>query len=368
MFSVLHANWFGNKPIDIPLSRTQSPERIESGEQEKKANAGTSRGHLKWFFFFAILALTTIAGLDLYVRLRGQTSTIISENGDDSFRLDGSFPSSRMTGAPSTTPSENEDDSLRFDGSSLASRMKNAKEKLSNEEAMIRDVLGKHLSCISAKAVPGKDGSSPLDMDPKTGEIFVNVLVRFDNEKYDQFAKNVIKKLGSVAVRRETIKVEDRGGELCFGEGYDSPFPLFVVGRNLRIPTAEVLWFKGNYYDFVVKYIDVGYPAVGVFLRNRSGEIIAEGADCCYGKTEWNNAYRTSSVISCYDGYTFIAPSLMFNCGIGWTTPYVSYPKDGPATEMHLSISLGKFKNEELKDFGKLDIKLGHLKDDKFVE
>ncbi len=34
---------------------------------------------------------------------------------------------------------------------------------------------------------------------------------------------------------------------------------------------------------------------------------------------------------------------------------------------MHLRISLGKFTEEELKDAGKLDIKLGHLKDGKFV-
>ena len=353
-FSVLHANWFGNKAINIPLSKVQSPERAESGEQGDKAKTGTSKRQRKWFFLFAILALVAIAGIDLGVRSLVRTS-------------------------PPTQ--EEVDDSLQLDGSSLSSRMEKAQEKLSAEETMIRDILGQHLSCLSVKTVPGKNGSSPLDIAPKTGgggEIFINVLVSFDNEKYDEFAKKVINKLGPIAVRRKTIRGEKRDKDIEFKKDYendnDLPLPLFVVHRNPRIISAEVLWFDSEHSDLVKKYADIGYPAVGVFLKNKSGEIIAEGAECCFGETEYSNDYKTSSVMAYYQGYaqgyTCIAPSLLFSLGSSMSFLTVRYPKTVPPPEMPLRISLGKFTAEEIKKVGKMDImvRLGHLQDDKFVE
>ena len=145
-----------------------------------------------------------------------------------------------------------------------------------------------------------------------------------------------------------------------------------MTGRNLRIPTAEVLWFEGNHYDLVEKYIGVGNPAVGVFLRNKSGEIIAEGAEYCFGnmKTALGGIGRSSVMDHPMHTSLCIAPSLVFSPHPHHFAFRLYYPPDGPVTEMRLRISLGKFTEEELKNAGKLypDIKLGHLKDGKFVE
>ena len=355
--SILHAGWFGSKSVVIPLSRTQMPDGINTNNLQNGNHAPKSpRKKRGLFVLFVILAVIALAVADIGARFLFHAMADASHKGASHLE----------------TESSAEGDGLRINGSSLASRLTSAKEKLSREETMIRDVLAQHLSCILVKTVAGKDGSSPLDIDPKTGEVFINVLVRLDNEKYDQFAKQVVKKLESIAVQKETIKGKYRGdGYLDFNlERVDSgqPFPLVLTGRNLRIPTAEVLRFEGNHNDLVEKYINVGEPAVGVFLKNKSGGIIAEGARSCYGDYGDRNRDYKESVIACdYHSY-YIVPSLSFS--LRWAGCTLRYPDDGPVTEVRLRISLGKFSADELQGLGKMEIKikLGHIKDKKFVE
>ena len=51
--------------------------------------------------------------------------------------------------------------SVELDGESLWAQMVSAQDNLADAEAMIADVLAKHLACVVAEAVPGKTGKSP---------------------------------------------------------------------------------------------------------------------------------------------------------------------------------------------------------------
>ena len=53
-----------------------------------------------------------------------------------------------------------------------------------------------------AEPIPGKVGKSPIDIDPKTGEVFVNVRVRIDQAKYTQFANEVVEKITPMAIKK----------------------------------------------------------------------------------------------------------------------------------------------------------------------
>ena len=123
--SPLRADWFGNKSVIVPLSRTPTSEGVVAARPKSDAGSGTSGGHRKRFVLLALLAVVAIAGIDLGAR----------------------FLVRKTVRETSGTP-EVDGDTLRLDGSALASRMTSAKEKLSGDEAMIRDAIAEHLSCI----------------------------------------------------------------------------------------------------------------------------------------------------------------------------------------------------------------------------
>ena len=97
---------------------------------------------------------------------------------------------------------------VALDGADLFARITYAKDNLSDAEAMIKSVLAKHIGCVVAEAIPGKNGTSTIDVDPKNGEIFANVRVRIDQAKYVQFATEVVEKLGMMAeVKTEVMDI-----------------------------------------------------------------------------------------------------------------------------------------------------------------
>ena len=58
---------------------------------------------------------------------------------------------------------------IALDGADLFARMTAAKDNLADAEAMIKSVLAKHIDCVIAEPISGKNGKSPIDLDPKTG-------------------------------------------------------------------------------------------------------------------------------------------------------------------------------------------------------
>ena len=121
-----------------------------------------------------------------------------------------------------------------------------AKDNLADAEAMIKSVLAKHVDCVIAEAIPGKDGKSPIDLGPKTGELFVNVLVRIDQAKYTQFANEVVEKIGSMATRTMKFKPSDYKHDKDFSMRFwddraDCEGGWFIVMKSLKTGSSVAL-------------------------------------------------------------------------------------------------------------------------------
>lgn len=99
--------------------------------------------------------------------------------------------------------------SVALDGESLFARMASAQDNLADGEAMIQSVLARHAACVVAEAVPGENGHSPLDIDPKTGEVSANIRVRIDMAQYARFVQEVLDKLGPMATGKMRVTCKE---------------------------------------------------------------------------------------------------------------------------------------------------------------
>ena len=173
---------------------------------------------------------------------------------------------------------------IMLDGADLFARMTAAQDNLADAEAIIADVLAKHLACIVAEAVPGENGKFPLDLDPKTGEVFANVHVQIDMDKYRQFAKEVLDKLGTMA--NESLSLQGTGydnipypGQGCIylrHKLFDSdelvkrPYGLFVL-ENPKTAKTTLLFFDKNRWSAIRNGMDTGSVAGRITLTDSTG-------------------------------------------------------------------------------------------------
>lgn len=285
--------------------------------------------------------------------------------------------------------------SVEVDGESLWAQMVSAQENLADAEAMIKDVLSKHTACIVAETVPGKTGKSPLDLDPKSGEVFANVRVRIDPAKYGQFVQEVHQKLGKIADLTWTAAAKpDIGHEWTCRYVWskdvfpsDSPCGLLVL-ENPRMLKGSLFWFDENKWSVVEKAIDTGSIAIEVSILDKSGSEIGGGALRCDRRgidfsekpvfSIFSLPFRDSWIPNMKTGV--VAPWFGGSAQAGnmndpkhfgfWLRegPVGPYRKNPPPSETVLRIPLGKFSTDELKTAGKLDVKVGHMKDGQFEE
>lgn len=263
--------------------------------------------------------------------------------------------------------------SVAIDGESLWAQAVSAQDNLADAEAMIKDVLAKHITCVVAEPVPGKTGKSPLDYDPKTGEVFVNVRVRIDQAKYMQFVKEVLGKLGPMAERKLTYQARKREHKGPFPYYFAPPsFPgrllntknVFLVVENLRSLQTTTLIFDKNKFAVIESQCEPRM-ALQISLLDKSRDALStkihslthgEQNLSVLARTDRRIGYPCGCLPFCcgkfdYDGQLFDA--------FGWD----------PWTDRVLRIPLGTFTPDELKTAAKLDIKLGHVnKDGLFVE
>ena len=285
--------------------------------------------------------------------------------------------------------------SVELDGESLWAQMVSAQDNLADAEAMIADVLAKHTACVVAEAVPGKTGKSPLDLDPKTGEVVANVRVRIDPAKYGQFVRELHQKLAKIASLTWSATAKpDIGHEWtcrCVWSNdvfpSDSPCALLVL-ENPRMLKGSVFWFDENKWGVVEKAMDTGSIAIEVSILDKSGGEIGGGAMRCDRRgidfsekpcfslfslpfrDSWIPDLKTGVVAPWFGGYAQVGNMNDLQHFGFWLRegPVGSYQKCPPPTEVTLRIPLGKFTAEELKSAGKLDVKVGHMKDGSFVE
>ena len=257
---------------------------------------------------------------------------------------------------------------VALDGNDLFARMTAEKEKLSNAEAIIKSVFAKHDSFVVAETIPGENGKSPIDFNPKTGEVFANIRARIDKVKYEQFANEVVEKIGAI-IGTEKVKMKPdkmSGYKIEYSQsGYwGKTYSLFVM---TKVNNGQAVLFKKseksdtNIMDIICSNNPIetmGYLAVAVTLRNTLGEEIGE-------------AY-----VGLYDNYSSSACACMHELwGCFFVMPYFYISHSaidgqfyGAVNDKTFKVSMGKFTPEELKSVAKIELKVGHMKDRKFIE
>jgi hypothetical protein len=258
---------------------------------------------------------------------------------------------------------------ITLDGADLFARMTAAKDNLSDAEAMIKSVLAKHIDCVVAEPVPGKNGKSPIDLDPKTGEVVANVRVRIDQSKYTQFANEVVEKIGPMATKKIKLRsTADCGaykGDGIFDYEYRYRDYPFLIMTSLRTGSAIAYQFEKNILNIVLSNLDQGPLAVAVMLKDKQGSEMSES----YKKLRTYSNYEYLTLFTCSDDFGCIMPFYYAELNIvnGWTVQCVGEERKGRSVGT-FRISLGTFTPEELKSVGKLEIKVGHMKGDQFIE
>ena len=250
---------------------------------------------------------------------------------------------------------------VALDGADLFAQMTAAKENLADAETMIKAVLAKHISCVVAEPIPGENGKSPIDLDPKTGEVVVNVRVRIDQAKYTQFVDEVIKKIGSMA--QKSVKLRPNEGykpgrmDYTYSRTYD-----FLIMTSLKTGSAIAFQFDKNIFNAIQSCLDTGSIAVSATLYNAQGAEIADGnVVLCKHRCEGRRYYM--SLFACGDDYGGIMP--FYN---GFPTDRFGTTVDVGCSAGTYRISIGKFSPEELKSVGNLKIQVGHMKENQFSD
>ena len=282
--------------------------------------------------------------------------------------------------------------SVELDGQSLWAQAISAQDNLSDAEAMIKDVLAKHTACVQVETLPGKTGKSPIDYDPKTGEVSVNVRVHVDPAKYRQFVREVSEKLGQIGLCKWTAsgEVETMGSwgwECRFVWPYDS-FPRGASGALLlveqpKVCRGTVFWFDENKWEIIEKALDTGSVAVEVSILDKFGDVIGSGSASCDRRgddpgassifcrpiTDWGQKWK-NGVVAPWFGGTAQSGGMRDPKHFGFWLREFPGPitKAPPPSEVKLRVSLGTFTPDELKSAAKLDIKIGHMRDNQFSE
>jgi len=271
---------------------------------------------------------------------------------------------------------------VALDGADLFARMTAAKDNLSDAEAMIKSVLSKHISCIVAEAVPGKNGKSPIDFDPKTGEVFANVRVRIDQAKYTQFANEVIEMIGPMANKKIKLCGKGRDGRKGGDDRYKpdgyvefsfeyKDYPLFVM-TSFKSGSAVAYSLDKNIFSSIVSCLDTGSIAVEVTLHDIQGGVIAQSHKALSknrNKDHWGDCSYVS--IFGYDNKNSDSVRNAFIMPFYDTDEPIDYNmwsgREGYSSG-EFQLSLGTFAPEELKSVGKLEIKVGHMKRNQFSD
>ncbi|MBO5904949.1 MAG: hypothetical protein J6Q84_00865 [Kiritimatiellae bacterium] len=260
---------------------------------------------------------------------------------------------------------------VALDGNDLFARMTAEKEKLSNAEAIIRSVLAKHTSCVVVEEIPGENGKSSIDLDPKTGEVFVNVRARIDKVKYEQFANEVVEKIGAI-IGTEKVKVRpdeiyNDGRPAKFNIGTLREYSFFII---TKIRNSQAIAFKDerqitNVMDIINSYwYEIGHVALSITLRDVLGEELYETYVLLKNK---KLEYGYSGEMSNFSVFGKLNSNRTFA-----VLPYLTAFDYGGYTKIEsdktFRVSMGKFTPEELKSVAKIEFKVGFLKDGKFTE
>lgn len=265
---------------------------------------------------------------------------------------------------------------VALDGADLFARITAAKDNLADAEAMIKSVLAKHIDCVIAEPIPGKDGKSPIDLDPKTGELFVNVRVRIDQTKYTQFANEVVEKLSPMATTKIRLNCKGKysdgerykpNGYVAFSNDYEKY--RFIIMTSFKTGSIVAFQLDKNIRECIASCFDTGSLAFEVSLYNKQGTEMANSITALCEQRSVGRVLGYLSIFAISYGHPdefneFIMPFFASEGSINdqiWAGVECHYVGT-------YRVSLGSFEPEELKSVGPLKIKVGHMKGNRFSE
>ena len=244
---------------------------------------------------------------------------------------------------------------------------------LADAEAMIKSVLAKHKDCVVAETIPGKNGKSPIDLDPKTGEVLVNVRVRIDQAKYTQFANEVVEKISPMATKKIKVRATGEGDEGYNPDGeisyhYDLKAYPFLIMTSLRTGSATAFQLEKNVFNAIKSCLDTGSIAVAATLYDAQGVEIAESSIALSKDRIAEHGSDELSMFAWTEDFGCIMPFYTGESSRSSDNWRMWGKRDGRLSSGTYQIPLGKFSPEELKSVGKLEIKVGHMKGNQFFE
>ena len=129
--------------------------------------------------------------------------------------------------------------------------------------------------------------------------------------------------------------------------------------------SAIAYQFEKNILSIILSNLNKGPLAVAVTLKDKHGSEMSES----YRKLRTYSNYYYLTLSACSDDFGCIMPFYYAELNIvsGRTVQCVEEKRKG-RTVGTFRISLGRFSPEELKTVGKLEIKVGHMKDEHFLE
>ena len=251
-----------------------------------------------------------------------------------------------------------------LDGRSLWAAAVSEEERLRNAESMIRNVLGKRTACLIAREVAGRNGVSPLDRDPKTGETFATIRIRLDEARYRALVSVIRERLGPIAEDRVSYKGSGDDRNHYFkpptykGRLLDTKNVLVVID-DLRSRRATALRFGKNEFDVVEEQCGK-CVALRVSLLDAEGTVLASQTERILTSDQNLCVLARSEDWGRRNGYPCAVAPL---CGghFDYDGQMVDAFGHDPWKDRVRIVSMGYFSIDELKRIAKIRVELGYL-------
>ena len=175
-------------------------------------------------------------------------------------------------------------------GEDIYARLVSSADQHEDGSDMIADLFDNvRAKLVKVETVAGRNGKDPIDIDPATKELFVNVRVSIDKDAYRRFLKDVAAKLRPMCIgilrakkdagRLANRPVRSRGGNAATSTRYAHEARAKGVGALLVLPeanaeTATLITFDNNTFSRIAACAGLGNLSVRVSVLDADGDVI----------------------------------------------------------------------------------------------
>ena len=175
-------------------------------------------------------------------------------------------------------------------GEDIYARLVSSSDQQKHGSDMIADLFANiREKIVKVETVAGLNGKDPIDIDPATKELFVNVRVSIDKDAYRRFLKDVAAKLRPMCTgilratkddgRRGGQTVRSRNGTTAKSARYEHEARAHGVGALLVLPesdagSATLLMFNEDTFSRIADCAGLGNLVIRVSVLDSTGDVI----------------------------------------------------------------------------------------------